>query len=120
MREYQRGKRKPTSVKVDLHDTVSNGSAEVIDARSRSTVEHEEDGLRVVGSELLFDIGLVLGKEVRLELDVSRLVDTVDIAESSCDTKVRRDGAEGVIDVPDVLGLGVEGVVVDVLVVDTL
>jgi len=109
-----------TSVKVDLDDTVSDGGTEVVNARARSTVEHKEDGLRILALELGGDKRLVLCQKVRLELDVSRLVDTVNIAESSCDTKVRRDGAEGLVNVPDILGLGVEGVVVDVLVVDTL
>jgi hypothetical protein len=45
---------------------------------------------------------------------------TVDVAEASGDGEVRADRLEGLDDGQDVLGLGVEGVVVDILVVDTV
>jgi hypothetical protein len=44
----------------------------------------------------------------------------VDVAEASGDGEVGADGGEGLVDLPDVLGLSVEGVVVNVLVVDTV
>ena len=55
-----------------------------------------------------------------MEADVAGLVDTVDVAEAGGDGEVGGDGREGVVDVPDVLGLGVERVVVNILVVDTV
>jgi hypothetical protein len=44
----------------------------------------------------------------------------VDVTETSGNGEVRGDGSKGLLDGKDVLGLGVEGVVVDVLVVDTV
>lgn len=61
-----------------------------------------------------------LREELGAELDVAGLVDTVDVAEAGGDGEVGGDGVEGLVDVVDVLGLGVEGVVVDGLVVDTV
>lgn len=83
-------------------------------------MEDEEDGLVVLGLDGSLDVGLVLAEQLRVQLDVSGLVDTVDVTEASGDGEVGGDGREGVVDVEDVLGLGVEGVVVDILVVDTV
>ena len=57
---------------------------------------------------------------VKIVRNIPRLVDTVDVAEASGNREVRADGREGLVDGPDILGLGVEGVVVDVLVVDAI
>ena len=48
-------------------------------------MENEEDGLVVLGVGLLLDELLVLLEQLRAELDVSWGVDTVDVAEASCD-----------------------------------
>lgn len=83
-------------------------------------MEDEEDGLVVRAANGLLDVGLVLGQELGVELDVAGLVDTVDVTETSGNGEVGRDGREALVDHQDVLGLGVEGVVVNVLVVDTV
>jgi hypothetical protein len=83
-------------------------------------VEDEENGLVLLGASLLLDVGLVLGEELGVEADVAGLVDTVNIAETSSNGEVGGDGGESVVDGENVLGLGVEGVVVNVLVVDTV
>jgi hypothetical protein len=57
---------------------------------------------------------------VILTLDVSGLVDTVDVAKAGSDGEERRDGGQLLVDVVDVFGLSVERVVVNVLVVDTI
>lgn len=62
----------------------------------------------------------MLAEELRPELDVSGLVDTVDVTETGSDREVRGDGVKGRVDIPDVLGLGVERVVVDRGVVNTV
>jgi hypothetical protein len=108
------------SVEVDLADTVGDGLLELSDGRARATVEDEEDGLVILGASLLLDVLLVLGKETGLELDVAGLVDTVDVTETSGDGEEGRDLGESLEDLVDVLGLGVERVVVNVLVVDTI
>lgn len=108
------------SVDVDLDDTVANGLLVLLLGGAGATVEDEEDGLVLVGLDLLLDVGLVLGEELGVQADVAGLVDTVDVTETSGNGEVGGDGSEGLLDGEDVLGLGVEGVVVDVLVVDTV
>jgi hypothetical protein len=83
-------------------------------------VEDEEDGLVGGRAGLLLDVLLVLGEKLGVELDVTRLVDTVAVTEAGGNGEVGADGGEGVADGKDVLGLGVEGVVVNRLVVDTI
>jgi hypothetical protein len=108
------------SVDVDLDDTVADGLLELGLGGAGATVEDEEDGLGRLGAGLLGDVLLVLGEELGVELDVAGLVDTVDVTEASGNGEVGADGAEGVLDGQDVLGLRVEGVVVNILVVDTI
>jgi len=83
-------------------------------------VEDEKDGLVGGRAGLLLDVLLVLGEKLGVELDVTRLVDTVAVTEAGGNGEVRADGGEGVADGKDVLGLSVEGVVVNRLVVDTV
>ena len=108
------------SVHVDLDDTVADGIEVLLLGGARAAVEDEEDGLGVLRANGGLDVLLVLAEELGVELDVARLVDTVDVAEASGNGEVGRDGREGVVDVEDVLGLSVEGGVVNVLVVDTI
>jgi len=108
------------SVDVDLDDTVADGFLELGLGRARATVEDEEDGLVRLGAQLLGNVLLVLGEELGVQLDVAGLVDSVDVTEASGDGEVGGDGTEGLLDGQDVLGLGVEGVVVNILVVDTI
>lgn len=108
------------SVDVDLDDTVANGVEVLLLGGARATVEDKEDRLVVVGLESLLDVGLVLAEKLGVKLDVAGLVDTVDVTKASGDGEVGGDGGEGVVDVEDVLGLSVERVVVNILVVDTI
>jgi len=83
-------------------------------------VEDEENGLVLLGANLLLDVLLVTREELGVELDVAGLVDTVNITETSGNREVGGDGSESLVDGEDVLRLSVEGVVVNVLVVDTV
>ena len=56
---------------------------------------------------------LVLCKELWLELNVSRLVDTVDVTEGGRDGEGGGDGEESLVDLEDVFRLGVKRGVVD-------
>jgi hypothetical protein len=107
-------------VKVDFDDTVSNGVRVFLLARARTAVENEEDGFVFFCVVLLLDICLMLGEQFRVELDVTGLVDTVDVAKTSSDAEVGGDLGEGGPDVVDIFWLCVERVVVDVLVIDTV
>jgi hypothetical protein len=53
---------------------------------------------------------LVLLEEFWPQLDVSWLVDAVDVTETSGNREEWRDLGQSLVDVVDVLGLGVEGV----------
>lgn len=83
-------------------------------------MEDEEDGLVLLGAGLLLDVGLVTREQLGVQTDVTGLVDTVDVTETSGNGEVRADGSQSVVDGQDVFGLGVERVVVDVFVVDTV
>lgn len=83
-------------------------------------MEDEEDGLVLGGAGLLLNVRLVLGEKLWVQADVARLVDAVHVAEAGSDGEVRADGGESLVDVVDVLGLGVEGVVVDRFIVDAV
>ena len=109
-------------VGVDIHldHTVANGLLVLVLRRARASVEDEEDGLVGLDAQLFLDVGLVLLEEFGVQTDVSGLVDTVYVTETGGDGVVRRDGSQGVADGQDVLGLSVQGVVVNVLVVDTI
>ena len=65
-------------------------------------------------------MSLVLAKKLGLQLDVTWLVNTVNVTETSGNGEVWGDRRKGVVDVKDILGLCVEGVVVDIFVVDTI
>lgn len=76
--------------------------------------------LLLLAAELLNNVLLVLVKQLRVKTNVAGLVHAVDVAEACGDREVLGNGAQGLVDGKDVLGLGIEGVVVDILVVDTL
>jgi hypothetical protein len=83
-------------------------------------VEHQENWLVFFCSNSILNVLLVLPEEFRVKLDITRLVDTVNIAETSSDREVWGDGGEGLVDREDIFGLGVEGIIVDVLVIDAI
>jgi len=62
----------------------------------------------------------VVSEDLGPELDVTRLVNSVNVTESGSDGKVGGDLGERLVDVEDVLRLGVQAGVVDVRVVDTV
>lgn len=108
------------SVEVDLDDTVADGVGELLLGGAGSTVEDEEDWLVLLGAYGVLDVLLVLAEELWVELDVTWLVDTVDVTEAGGDGEVWRDWGKGLVNGKDVLWLGVEGVVVNILVVDSV
>lgn len=99
---------------------MADGIEVLLLGRAGATVEDEEDRLGVLGAKSSSDVLLVLSEELGVQFDVARLVDTVDVAEASSNGEVGGDRGEGVVNVEDVLGLSVEGVVVHILIVDTI
>ena len=62
----------------------------------------------------------MLAQELWMQFDVSWLVDSVDVSESGSNGEIWGDRNESSIDVVNVFWLSVEGVVVDIFVVDTI
>ena len=83
-------------------------------------MEDQEEGLVFLAVDLLFGIGLMLSEELRMQFNVSRLVHTMDISESRGDRKVGRNRGKGFVNLIDIFGLGVKGVVIDTGVVNTV
>lgn len=125
-----------TSVHIHLDNTIFDRGPDLILRGTRTTVENEEpeavferiidwgrshaQGLGGCTAQLFADVFLMLTQKFRVKLDVARLVNTVDISESSSDTEARADGAQGCVDIPDVLRLSVKLGVVDTRVIDTI
>jgi hypothetical protein len=107
-------------VKVDFDNTVSNCVSVFLLTRARTAVENEEYRLVFFCAILLLDICLMLAEKFGMELDVTRLVDTMDVTKASSNAEVGRDLGEGGPDVVDIFWLGIERVVVHVLVIDTV
>ena len=82
-------------------------------------VEDEEERL-LAASELLLRVHLVLVEQLGVETDVAGLVHAVHVSERGGDGEVGADLGKASVDVPDVLGLGVEARVDDAGVVDTI
>jgi len=62
----------------------------------------------------------VLAQELWVQLDVSWLVDTVNVTKTSSNGEVWGNWGQSLVNGKDILGLSVERVVVDILVVDTI
>lgn len=108
------------SIEVDLNNTIADGIQILLLGRSGSTVEDQEDWLILLCSNSILDVLLVLAEELWVKLDVSWLVDTVDVTETSSDREVWGDWGKSLVDGKDILGLGVERVVVNIFVVNTI
>mmetsp|Transcript_51508 Transcript_51508/g.125612 ORF Transcript_51508/g.125612 Transcript_51508/m.125612 type:complete len:336 (+) Transcript_51508:49-1056(+) len=115
--------RSPLDVGVDVHldDPVGEGELDLVLLRPRAAVEHEVDGLLLLALELLLDVLLGVAEDVGPELHVANLVHAVAVAEGS------RDGEdsvghrrEGLVNLPDLVGLRVHAGVVHALVVDAI
>jgi hypothetical protein len=62
----------------------------------------------------------MLTEELWVKLDISWLIDTVDITETRSDGEVWGDWGESLVNGKNILWLGIQRVVVNVLVVDTI
>jgi hypothetical protein len=62
----------------------------------------------------------VFAQQLWVKLDITWLVDTVNISEAGGYGEVWRDRRQGFINVEDILRLGIKRVVVDILIVDTI
>jgi hypothetical protein len=73
---------RPLGIRVNVHldDAKAQGGVNLALERARSAVEDEQRGLVVGQAVLLLDVGLVLAKPFRRELDVAGLVRTVHIS----------------------------------------
>ena len=108
-------------VNVHLDDTGFNGVTDVFNRRSRTTVEDKVHGLGVISSKLFLNVLLGVVEDFRLQVNISRSVDTVHVSErGSASEPGVGDLAELLVGVEDFFGLGVKTRRVDVGVVNTI
>mmetsp|Transcript_56879 Transcript_56879/g.139601 ORF Transcript_56879/g.139601 Transcript_56879/m.139601 type:complete len:494 (-) Transcript_56879:105-1586(-) len=115
----------PLSVGIDVHldDTVTDGLLDIRHIRPRPAVEDELDRLLILGgilAKLPHNVLLRPVEDLRLELNVTRRVDPVHVAEGGSDREHGADGGELLVDLVDLLGSGVELRLVHILVVDAV
>ena len=108
------------SVQVDLDDTVLDTSVKLLLGGAGTTVENQVQWLRVGATNLLVGVLLVLAQNGRSQHNVTWLVDTVDVTEGGGNGEVWRDWGQGLVHGENGLWLGVQGLLVHVLVVDTV
>lgn len=107
-------------VHVDLDDAVADGIEVLFLAGPRATVEDKVNRLVLLGLDGFLDVSLVLAEQLGVELDIPGFVDAVDITEASSNREIWRDGRQGVVDVENILRLGVKRRVVNVFIVDAV
>lgn len=108
-------------INVHLDNTGFNGITNVFDRGTRTSVENKEHGLIIIGSDLFLDVFLGVVKDDRLEFDISRGVNSVDISERSGASEGGvGDTAQLFVGVHDFFGLSVETSRVDVGVINTI
>lgn len=83
-------------------------------------MENQEDWLILLCSNGILDILLVLAEELWVKLDVSWLIDTVNVTETSSDGEVGGNWGQSLVDGKNILGLSVERVVVNIFIVNTI
>ena len=83
-------------------------------------MENQKNRLIFLCSDSIFDILLVLAKKFWVKLNVTRFVDTMNISETGGNREVRGDWRQSLVDGKDVLGLGIERIIVNRLVVNTI
>ena len=83
-------------------------------------MENQENWLILGCSDRILDELLVLAEKFWVELDVTRLVYTVNVTESSGNGEVRGDRSKSLVNCKDVFGLSVERVVIDGGIVNTI
>ena len=62
----------------------------------------------------------MLAQELRMEFDVARLVDTVNVTETSRNGEVRADLRKRAPDVVNIFGLSIKRVVVNIFIINTI
>ena len=112
----------PLGIGIDVHldNTGSDGSVNLLGQRTTASVEDEHDGLVLGEVELLLDVLLGLAEDLRVQLDVTGSVHSVDVTEGSSDGEAGSDLTEGGVHLVDILGLGVQAGVLDTAVVDSV
>ncbi len=82
-------------------------------------MEDQENRGVLLRSNGILDILLVFTEKFGVELDITGLVDTVNITETGSDREVWGDWGKSLVDCKNFLWLGVKRIVVNVFVVDT-
>jgi len=83
-------------------------------------MENQEHGFVLLCTDGILDILLVLTQQLRVKLNISWLVDTVNISEAGGYGEVWGDWRQGLVDIEDILRLRIKRVVIDILIVNTI
>ena len=70
-------------------------------------MEYQKHRLAIFCSCLILNILLVLGKELGMQLHISRLIDAMDVPKTGSNGKVGANGRECLVNIVDVFGLSV-------------
>mmetsp|Transcript_14907 Transcript_14907/g.32897 ORF Transcript_14907/g.32897 Transcript_14907/m.32897 type:complete len:246 (-) Transcript_14907:761-1498(-) len=110
------------SVNVHLHHSIVHCFTDVLEIRAAAAVEDEAHGFAALRrADLLADVLLRLIQDGRLQFHVARLVHAMHVAEGcGHGEEAVGDFAQGVIDLEDLLGFGVQVFRVRVFVVDAV
>ena len=95
-------------VEIYFDHAIANGILVLLLRAATATVEHEEHWLIGLCALLVLNKFLVLLEELWVKFDVTRLVNTVNVAETSSNGKIRADLLECGVDVVDVFRLSVK------------
>jgi len=107
-------------INVHLDNTKVDSGLDIVLGRSRSSVEDEPNGLIRLELQLLLNVSLVLSEKLGVELDVTRGIHSVNVSKGSRDGEQIGNLAESVVDIENILGLGVKRSIVDLRVVNTI
>mmetsp|Transcript_86871 Transcript_86871/g.137786 ORF Transcript_86871/g.137786 Transcript_86871/m.137786 type:complete len:253 (+) Transcript_86871:76-834(+) len=114
----------PLRVRVDVHldDTIIDGFSDILDIRATATVEDETHGLgTLLCTDLLGDVLLSLIQDGGLQLHIAWLVHAMDVAKGCGDgEETIGNFAQGVVDLENLLGFGVQVFRVRIFVVDAV
>ena len=83
-------------------------------------MENQENRFILLCTDGILDMLLVLAQQFWVKLNISWLVDTVNVSEAGGYGEVWGDWRQGLVDIEDILRLGIKRVVVDILIVNAV
>mmetsp|Transcript_20997 Transcript_20997/g.43616 ORF Transcript_20997/g.43616 Transcript_20997/m.43616 type:complete len:278 (+) Transcript_20997:173-1006(+) len=107
-------------INVHLHNTSFNSGFDLLVSGTRSSMHDKENRFGTVSTKLLLCVLLVLKKTLRRKLNISGLVNTVDVSKGSGDGEHTSDRSKGFVYVPNLLRTGVKLFGVNIFIVHSI